>query len=598
MDYNGSKKMKTSKSIPFKNLFFFILKLVNKQPWSFFLLIFLSLAWSIDSTVWPYLLRLIIDTLTEYDADRTNSWGALKWLLASGVCLWILVEFCFRTRDFIRAYAFPKLEADIRMEMFDHIQHHSPKYFNEHFAGSLANKISDMTTEISSILQSLMIFVPAIASSVLILLFFSEVNPLFAMILAIWIVLHFTTCFLFTSKCVKYSDIHGKARSTLAGKIVDSLTNNFAVNLFSRFLFEKLRIGSYQKIEEETNYKAQYYVAWMFLTLSILFIIGMIILNGFLILYWTQSKISTGEVIQVFNTTFNVIMVFWFAGEQMPHFLRSIGIAGQALSVMHDPQDVIDPPGTPPLIVKKGEIIFENVSFHYGDRKLFANKDVHIQGGEKLGLVGYSGAGKSTFVNLILRFFPIKEGRILIDGQDISRVTLDSLRKQVALIPQDPMLFHRTLEENIRYGNINASEEEVIQAAKLAHCDEFIKRCPKGYASLVGERGTKLSGGERQRIAIARAMLAAAPILILDEATASLDSVTEGFIQESLELLMENRTTIVIAHRLSTLAKMDRILVFDKGKVVEEGSHEALMKKNGRYASLWQMQAGGFLPDL
>ncbi len=222
---------------------------------------------------------------------------------------------------------------------------------------------------------------------------------------------------------------------------------------------------------------------------------------------------------------------------------------------------------------------------------------MHIKGGEKVGLVGYSGAGKSTFVNLILRFYPIEKGRILIDGQDIAHITLDSLRKQVALIPQDPLLFHRSLEENIQYGNIQASKEEIIQAAKLAHCDEFIKKCPKGYASLVGERGTKLSGGERQRIAIARAILAASPILILDEATSSLDSVTENYIQESLERLMQNRTTIVIAHRLSTLAKMDRILVFDQGKVVEEGSHTELMAKQGHYAHLWQMQAGGFLPD-
>ena len=214
-----------------------------------------------------------------------------------------------------------------------------------------------------------------------------------------------------------------------------------------------------------------------------------------------------------------------------------------------------------------------------------------------MGLVGYSGAGKSTFVNLILRFFPIEKGRILIDGQDIACVTLDSLRKQVALIPQDTLLFHRTLEENIQYGNIEASKEDVVQAAKQAHCEEFIKRLPQGYESLVGERGTKLSGGERQRIAIARAMLAQAPILILDEATSSLDSVTERYIQDSLEKMMQNRTTIVIAHRLSTLAKMDRILVFDRGKVVEEGTHTQLMARGGHYSRLWQMQAGGFLPD-
>ena len=185
----------------------------------------------------------------------------------------------------------------------------------------------------------------------------------------------------------------------------------------------------------------------------------------------------------------------------------------------------------------------------------------------------------------------------MIDGQNIAEVTLESLRTQVALIPQDSTLFHRTLEDNIRYGRIDASNDDVIEAAKLAHCDEFIRKCPDGYASLVGERGTKLSGGERQRIAIARAMLTAAPILILDEATSALDSVTEKYIQDSLEKLMQNRTTLVIAHRLSTLAKMDRILVFDQGKIVEQGSHTALLEKGGHYAKMWQMQAGGFLPE-
>lgn len=587
----------SSTPVPVRSLISFIWKLVRLQRWSFFFIFFLSLIWSIDSTVWPYLLRLIIDTLTHFDTDRTKVWIDLQWLLVASVCLWVFVEFGFRCRDFLRARVFPKLEADIRMCMFDHIQHHSPKYFNEHFAGSLSNKIGDMTTQIPLLLQSLMIFIPTIASSVLILLFFSKVNPLFAMILAIWITLHFTICFFFTSKCVEYSNEHGDARSTLAGKIVDSFTNNFAVNLFSRFQFEFSRIAYYQKIEQEKNYQAQRYVALMLTSLSLLFLVGIISLNGFLILYWSQNKITTGEVIQVFNTTFNVVMTLWIAGDMMPQFFKSIGIATQALSVMHDPQDVIDPLETPPLVVTKGEIIFENVSFHYGARKLFDNKAVHIKGGEKIGLVGYSGAGKSTFVNLILRFYPIEKGRILIDGQDIAHITLDSLRKQVALIPQDPLLFHRTLEENIQYGNIQASKEDIVRAAKLAHCDEFIRKCPNGYESLVGERGTKLSGGERQRIAIARAILAASPILILDEATSSLDSVTEKFIQESLESLMQNRTTIVIAHRLSTLAKMDRILVFDQGKIVEEGSHSELLAKGSHYAHLWQMQAGGFLPS-
>lgn len=580
-----------------KLLISFIWKYAKLQRWKFFFMFLLSLTWSCDATIWPYILRRIVDIFTQFDTHREAALPALKWFLVAGVSLWVLVEAGFRTRTFIQAKAFPKLEADMRIAMFDHIQAHSPKYFNEHFAGDLANKISDMTTQVTSMIQNLILFFPAFATCILAIIFFFQVNTLFALLLAAMIVMHFSLCFAFTPKCIHYSNAHGVARSTLAGKIVDSLTNNFAVNLFYRFPFEKQRLLPYQQEEQQKNTRAQYIIALMFTFLSIAFLIGIVAINGFMILYWIKNKISTGEVIQIFNTTWYVVFSIWFSGEQIPQFFKSVGLATQALSVMQDPQDILDIPNAKPLTLSQGEILFDNVSFRYGAKILFENKNVHIKGGEKVGLVGYSGAGKSTFVNLILRFHTLEKGKILVDGQDISQVTLSSLRNQVALIPQDPILFHRTLKDNIRYGQPNATEDEILHAAKLAHCDEFIKKCPAGYDSLVGERGTKLSGGERQRIAIARAMLSTAPILILDEATSALDSVTENYIQDSLEKLMHNRTTIVVAHRLSTLAKMDRILVFDQGKIVEEGSHQNLLNSNGHYARMWQMQAGGFLPD-
>ncbi|MCH2037959.1 MAG: ATP-binding cassette domain-containing protein, partial [Rickettsiales bacterium] len=219
-----------------------------------------------------------------------------------------------------------------------------------------------------------------------------------------------------------------------------------------------------------------------------------------------------------------------------------------------------------------------------------------IKAGEKVGLVGQSGAGKSTFVNLLLRYFDVESGMITIDGQDISQVTHESLRKYVGVIPQETILFHRSLIENIRYGRIDATDEEVIQAAKLAHCHEFITDTKYGYDTIVGERGIRLSGGQRQRIAIARAILKKAPILILDEATSALDSITERLIQESLTYPMNNSTTIAIAHRLSTLSGMDRIMVFKDGRINETGTHKELLKKGGHYAELWNMQEGGFVP--
>lgn len=228
---------------------------------------------------------------------------------------------------------------------------------------------------------------------------------------------------------------------------------------------------------------------------------------------------------------------------------------------------------------------------------MFQNKSVTIEAGQKVGLVGYSGSGKSTFVNLILRLYEVVDGQILIDGQNLSEVTQESLRQAIAMIPQDPTLFHRSLMDNIRYGRTKASDEEVISASKKAHADEFISLLPEGYETLVGERGVKLSGGQRQRIAIARAILKNAPILMLDEATSQLDSITESNIQDSLWELMQGKTTLIVAHRLSTLLHMDRILVFDKGHIVEDGTHAELLNRGGLYKTLWDAQVGGFLPD-
>lgn len=576
----------------------FIWKFVRTQRGIFIVIMLLSLIWAFDMLLWPFFLRKIVDLLTQYDLDRFSVWPSLKIILLLGALFWIFIEGSFRYRDYLVAIAFPKLEADIRMTMFDHVQRHSPKYFSDHFSGNLTNKIGDMVLTSSIMLRTIMIFfIPAFLNCILTIIIFSMMNPSFAIIVGIWIVIHFILCWIFTLKCAKYAYLHGQSRSALVGKIVDSLTNNFIVNLFFRFHFEKEHIAQYQIDEKKANHLAQIYSVKMFASLSAAFLIEIFTLTGFMIFYWMHGKISTGEVVQLFYTVWNLAMVVWFIADKAPEYFQSYGIAKQALSIMRDPQDILDLPLAKDLIITKGEIVFENVSFCYGERKIFQNKNIKIGAGEKVGLVSYSGAGKSTFVNLILRFFSLETGRILIDGQDIATVTLESLRRKIALIPQHPILFHRTLEENIRYGRMEASKREVVEAAKLAHCDEFINKCPEGYNSLVGERGTKLSGGEKQRIAIARAMLLKAPILILDEATSALDSVTENYIQDSLDKLMANRTTIVVAHRLSTLSKMDRILVFDQGKIIEQGSHIELLKKKGHYAHMWQMQAGGFLPE-
>lgn len=585
--------------VSYKELISFVWQFMRPQRWIFLLVLIITCAWALDALLWPYILHLVIDVFTRYEGNRLAAWGALKGPIIGGLSLVIGIEVSFRTMGFLLAKAIPKLEADIRMAMFDHVQRHSPKYFNEKFAGSLANKITDMTTQVSLIIQELLwpIF-PAVSTCILAAVFLWYVNPIFAWVMLTWVILHLGVCLIFTRTCDVYEHQHGETRSALLGKIVDSFTNNFAVNLFYRFMHEKNYISPFQNEEQRTNRLAKQYVEKLRCFLSLFYFIGFMLgTNGFLLYLWVHDRITTGQVVQVFTTGWSIAFILWNVGTSLPTLFQSFGIAKQAYSVMRDPKDIEDKPGAKTLHVSSGEIVFDDVSFHYSEKKLFQNKHAQIRGGEKVGLVGYTGSGKSTFISLILRFYPIEKGKIIIDGQEISEVTLESLRCQIALIPQDPMLFHRTLRENIRFGKPEATDEEVIHAAKLAHCDEFIRKLPSGYEARVGERGTKLSGGERQRIAIARAILAEAPILILDEATSALDSMTERLIQDSLDKLMQNRTTIVIAHRLSTLSRMDRILVFDQGKIIEEGTHAYLLEKGGLYARMWRMQVGGFLPE-
>lgn len=587
-----------SKIVSYKELIAFFWKFARKQRWTFSSIFIQDCINTLDSLLWPFILRWVIDIFTQNEVNRALAWESLQAPIITSICLIIFIEINSRAMGFLMAKAIPRLQADIRMTMFDHVQEHSPHYFNERFAGSLANKITDMTTAVESIVQQLYWpIVSSIAMSLFGAIFLWFVHPILSGILLLWIVVHLSICLMFSRTCDLYEHRHGESRSTLLGKIVDSLTNYFAVNLFYRFRFEKNALVPCQNEEERTNISARRYVEKMRSVTSFFYAtICFIGINGFVIYLWLQHQITTGEVAQVFGTMWNIAAVMWAVGGALPAFFQSFGIAKQAYSVMLDPQDMGDKPDAKELKIQDGEIVFENVSFHYGEKKLFSNKQAHIRGGEKVGLVGFTGAGKSTFISLILRFFPLHSGKIFIDGQNIADITLESLRRQIALIPQDPVLFHRTLRENISYGKPEATEAEIFAAAKLAHCDEFIHNIPAGYEAKVGERGTKLSGGEKQRIAIARAILVDAPILILDEATSSLDSVTEKYIQDSLSKLMQGRTTIVIAHRLSTLSRMDRILVFDKGKIAEEGTHATLMGMNGLYAKMWNMQVGGFLP--
>lgn len=581
-----------------KQLIFFLWGFVKKSPITLSLLLLVSFTWSFDSTLWPYTLKLVVDILTEHENMRESIFFALKTPIAYGISLWLLIELGFRMQGFLLLRFVPKLEAEIRMSLFNHIQHHSPKYFNSHLAGSLTSKITDMTTHTTAAMwQFLYSVIPAFGTFIVSLYFYTQLNLFFTLTLICLISIYVGICFFFSKKCTEKEQEHAEARSSLLGKILDSLTNNFNVNLLYRFSKEKQYLMQYQNQEREKHYIAKKYVEWMRASLSIAFLTGGVIINAAMLYLWKENKLSTGEIVQIFNMTWNIILILWYAGAEIPSLFQSIGIMKQALSILHEKEDVEIDSKKEPLIIQKGDISFENVTFGYKEKPLFKNKNVLIKGKEKVGLVGYTGAGKSTFVNLILKLYDLESGSIKIDDQDICKVSLESLRKNIAFIPQDPLLFHRSIKDNISYGKEGATEADIIEAAKLGCCHDFITQCSKGYESSVGERGSKLSGGERQRIAIARAMLSKAPIVILDEATSALDSITEHSIQQSLEKLMENKTAIVIAHRLSTLAKMDRILVLENGEIIEEGSHEELLAKKGHYVRMWEMQTGALAQE-
>lgn len=425
-----------------------------------------------------------------------------------------------------------------------------------------------------------------------------QIKPIFSFILLAWLICHIGITVLFLKRSNRLWAVHADSVSILNGKIVDVLTNMSTVRLFARKQYEAQYIQSAQLEEMK---KSRHAMLLIELTRVGLGISGLLLIFGmiFTLLYgYGHGWVSIGDFTQVGMQTFWLLGWIWFVSYQLMQFARESGTIRNALNLVTATADISDNPQATVLTVKQGNIDFNQVYFGYQKNKpVFNNFSVHIKAGEKVGLVGFSGSGKSTFVNLILRYYELQQGTICIDKLDIAGVTQDSLRQNIAMIPQDPSLFHRTLMENIRYGRLDASDEEVIVAAKMAHCDEFILHLDEGYQALVGERGVKLSGGQRQRIAIARAILKDAPILILDEATSALDSVTEKLIQDSLKQLMQHKTTLAIAHRLSTLNGMDRILVFHHGRIIEEGTQAELLQKKGHFAHLWQMQSNGFLPE-
>lgn len=546
-------------------------------------------------TLTPWLYK---DLLDEIATNISNPLKAnLLWILLGILGLNLLDWIFYRLGGFVTSYIQPIILANMDRKNLDFLLGHSYQFFTNNFAGSLLRKIQRFSRAFERIMDETewnlfpLLITIVIAVGALFLR-----NAILAWITIAFILVVILGNYLFSWWKLKYDLKRAEKDTEVSGALADVISNSVNVKLFSGYGFEKNKFFNVteqlRKLQNltwflgETNFAFQALMG-AFLEFGVMYLA---------VVYWQKGMISVGDVILVQGYLIALISRIWNVGRIMRNLYEAFSDAQEMVDIVEKPYDVMDVKGAKPLKIKKGLIAFEDVTFNYNQtRQVLTGFNLIVAPGERVALVGPSGAGKSTIVKLLLRFYDLDGGKIQIDEQDIKKVTQVSLRDQIALVPQDPFLFHRTVRDNIRYGRRDATDQEVKAAAKLAHCDEFIVNLPKGYETYVGERGIKLSGGERQRVAIARAILANAPILVLDEATSSLDSESESFIQDALKNLMKGKTVLVIAHRLSTIMQMDRIVVVEEGQVVDQGSHQELLAREGLYQKLWTIQAGGFI---
>jgi ATP-binding cassette subfamily B multidrug efflux pump len=480
----------------------------------------------------------------------------------------------------------------------------SMSFYQDEFAGRVATKVMQtalaardawMTT--MDILAFITIFFITMLSIV------GAFNPWLLVPFVGWLVLYIACLKYFVPRLGRVSAAQADARALMTGRVTDAYTNIATVKLFSHASREASYVRASMQEFMQTAYAQMRLVSGFEIANHALNMVLIASTAGVALALWTQGQVTIGAVAAATAMALRLNGISHWIMWEMASLFEHVGTVQDGMRTLSKTHTVVDAPGAPPLVVTRGEVRFENVTFAYGGRRpVVDDLTLHIRAGEKIGLVGRSGAGKSTVVNLLLRFYDVESGRILIDGQDIATVQQDSLRAQVGMVTQDTSLLHRSVRDNIVYGRPDASEEDMIAAARRAEAHEFIlglvdAKGRRGYDAHVGERGVKLSGGQRQRVAIARVMLKDAPILILDEATSALDSEIEAAIQQSLYRLMEGKTVVAIAHRLSTIAAMDRLVVMDKGRIVEEGDHRSLLAQGGLYARLWAHQSGGFLGE-
>lgn len=516
----------------------------------------------------------------------------------------LVVNAVGQTLSKLQDYSVYKLEINGDYQLsrlcFDTLSNQSMTFHNSRFGGSLVSQTSRFVSGYSGLIDVVTYSLwPTLASIVLTVGILAPIAPLFVAILVAMLVLYVVIAYGMYRRILPLSAEASRAQNKLSGVLSDAVTNILAVKTYGREDYERGLFTTADReamAAENTNMRATMRRGFTTSALitAIMFVVSIFVVGGN-----AWFGISAGTLVMMFTYTYNLTMRFNYFNSMMQRINRALGDAAEMTRVLDEPTLVADDADAKPLEVTDGRIDFEGLRFRYPDAPqddyVFENLNLHIPAGQRVGLVGRSGSGKTTLTKLLLRLDDVQEGRVLVDGQDVSHCTQQSLRRQVAYVPQEALLFHRSIRENIAYGKPGTTEEEIRRAAEEANALEFIERLPDGFDTMVGERGVKLSGGQRQRVAIARAILVDAPILVLDEATSALDSESEALVQGALENLMRGRTSIVVAHRLSTVASLDRIVVLANGEVVEDGTHHELVERGGEYASLWNRQTGGFL---
>ncbi len=541
----------------------------------------------------PFFYKLFFDQLVGVNPDNPQPLvTTLFWIFVLNflnVSLWRAVLF---TNNYFQ----PRVMSDLMNTCYDYLQNHSYRFFSDNFVGSLVTKVRRYQRAFEDISDQVLFEMGrTILITISIIIATSIYNLNIGLIILCWSIVYISFAVMFNRFKFNYDLKRAELDTKATAHLADTITNNLNLKIFTSFPKEsklfRLITDDLFRAQKKSWDLAQYGEM-----VQSLMVIGLELgVMYYAITQWQQGLITIGGFALIQAYLSRIFEKLWNIGKHVRRLYESMADANEMTELLIKDHEIKDKSGVGVLKVKNGAIDFVNVSFAYNKQNIFTDFNLSIPYHQKIALIGPSGGGKSTIVKLLFRFFDLQSGRILVDGQSITEVTQESLRRQIGLVPQDPILFHRSLFENIKYGKPSASRDDVIMAAKQAHCHEFISKFPEGYDTFVGERGVKLSGGERQRVAIARAILKNAPILVLDEATSSLDSESENLIQDALKNLMKNKTTIVIAHRLSTIMQMDRIVVIENGKVAEEGKHEELLKaKQGIYQKLWEIQAGGF----